>query len=468
LDTGEGIATVLAIAVSQAQGSTRYELTDDRRTLIIRWESLFGVKILNPRVASRITKIIIAGGACTVGGIWSPLLPNVTKIRFSCLSCDLKPHTFAGLQLTKVTIRMVDLYRWLRLSCLAFDSLPRRITFNAGESAEVKLAGRSPKDILQVAGFIPAECFSWPHQLHCDSFAFLGAHIKSFDFRVPLRKIGRGAFAATDLERLVIPDSVCEIEAMCFLGCHALRSVHLGEQLRILHKEVFSGCQSLAVLTFGFLLWTIGSDVFNGTRSLHTFDFGRLRPGWTIASSAFSKSGLCSLIVNSSIVFHGARSMFSDCDDLQEVEINCGKVNRGMFERCRRLRRVTLTGPVSRIGQRAFNGCTALQQFDLTCLCSNGRIKSSAFFQSGLIDIILPAKLKSIDSQAFAECQSLRSVQLPQKLGSLGARVFSNCPSLRTITAGQIASGATNLPSETVRFMESNHGNHVPELIALN
>ena len=82
-------------------------------------------------------------------------------------------------------------------------------------------------------------------------------------------------------------------------------------------------------------------------------------------------------------------------------------------------------------------------------------IRTSAFFGTELTEVVVPKNVKSVGSQAFAECSQLKTVRyeaeevgeelfthctslcnltLARSVKKLGARIFPYCENLRTIT----------------------------------
>jgi hypothetical protein len=111
-----------------------------------------------------------------------------------------------------------------------------------------------------------------------------------------------------------------------------------------------------------------------------------------------------------------------------------------MFRGCRALRRVSLTAPVALINSEAFCDCSALRSIDLSALLPDAEIGNRAFARTGLVEVILPAKLNVISYGAFEDCISLTSVRLPQELDSLRDGVFEGCTSLRALALGDVGS----------------------------
>ncbi|MCH5163528.1 MAG: leucine-rich repeat protein [Clostridiales bacterium] len=116
------------------------------------------------------------------------------------------------------------------------------------------------------------------------------------------------------------------------------------------------------------------------------------------------------------------------------------------------LKTITLPNTLTRIGARAFEGCTSLSG-SLTFPATLTKVGSYAFRRCGLqyIDIKGSVKLasncfensalkeisgniKSVDSAAFSGCVNLLKLTLPADLNELPDNLFYNCQSLKNVT----------------------------------
>jgi hypothetical protein len=141
----------------------------------------------------------------------------------------IKNRAFTGLQFTNVKVigkrtRLQDML--MRLS-LAFDQLPWRATFRKGESVKQALDGRNPKDIVQVEGFVPQECLSWPSIRKCVCWAFAGARLLSFEVPAGVKELGYAAFLPSLIEAMILPEGIVAIGEGCFVDCQSLREISL-------------------------------------------------------------------------------------------------------------------------------------------------------------------------------------------------------------------------------------------------
>jgi hypothetical protein len=143
----------------------------------------------------RTVRIIVAENVSCIGGIWAPLLSNITEIELAWL-CSVEPRTFVGLRISRVVVDgcEAEVQSALCDSCFGFETVPWAVRFESGESVTSALSGRCIEDISQVSGFVPIECQELPQLRECCRFTFGFSRFHSFDFGRGLTKIGDRAF----------------------------------------------------------------------------------------------------------------------------------------------------------------------------------------------------------------------------------------------------------------------------------
>ena len=109
------------------------------------------------------------------------------------------------------------------------------------------------------------------------------------------------------------------------------------------------------------------------------------------------------------------------------------------FYGCNRLLKVDMSGcgSLTKIDDNAFNGCSLVQ---VEIPISVDTIGEYAFFQSGLERVSTLSSLTSIGTGAFAQCNSLRSVDLSGSgsLKSLPPQLFAGCGALASVVMPDI------------------------------
>lgn len=88
------------------------------------------------------------------------------------------------------------------------------------------------------------------------------ADVKSVDLGSCVMNIGAGAFAGTEIEEIVIPDSVLVIEDGAFSGCKNLKSVVIGKGVTHIGADAFANCSALEKVDVPVSVKYIGKNAF--------------------------------------------------------------------------------------------------------------------------------------------------------------------------------------------------------------
>ena len=155
---------------------------------------------------------------------------------------------------------------------------------------------------------------------------------------------------------------------------------------------------------------------------------------------------------------------FYHCTDLI-LPGSLGKLEEKRFARsedeeddCYALARVTIGEGVTKIGDRAFQGCENLKQVRLPeslsaipkglfldCYRLNdiqipegvASIGGNAFASTGLTELVIPGSVKSIGKNTFEGCSSLSSITLKDGLKTIDDEAFLDCGKLKALTVPQ-------------------------------
>ena len=202
-------------------------------------------------------------------------------------------------------------------------------------------------------------------------------------FTVPAQTVvvAEGSFLnATNLETIIVPTTVKEIQQFAIVGCSNITSIEL--------PFIGNVGEEYAEIT-GIIRNDSFDCIFGGAKpeqlSLTISD------GETIGVGAFSNNSYITEITLS--------------DTFKEIEASA-------FEKCTGLVKVNFGTPenpakITKIGERAFSNC--------------GNLES----------ITLADTIEEIGSYAFAECSKISEITLPKNLEIIGEGVFMNCTSLK-------------------------------------
>ncbi len=244
---------------------------------------------------------------------------------------------------------------------------------------------------------------------------------------LPVTGIGIQAFDhASDVTKIVVPDSVTSI----------------GER-------AFNGCTNLIEITLPFL--GRSRDATNGydQRFGYIFAYGKGTQYNFEGAGILQYSG------------YGYYYHYYFPKSLKKVTVT-GEICSNAFQNCSMLTEVEIADSVTSIGDSAFSGCSGLQYEikgglkylgndnnpylylvgvetkDITSATIEKTCKfiaSHAFNNcSGLIKIEIPEGVKSIGGRAFGECSGLTKIVIPDSVMRIGEYAFNNCNSLQYTT----------------------------------
>ena len=152
-----------------------------------------------------------------------------------------------------------------------------------------------------------------------------------------------------------------------------------------------------------------------------------------IAAEAFKGCIRLQRISVSGVVTAIGDRAFAECESLTKVEMLPNSVTAigvQAFAFCPNLKEINLPNTVTTIGEEAFRGCFALERVEIpeaTTLIGN-----RAFIDcSGLKQVVfLSNELNTLPSQLFYQCKALAQVTLPPSLRHIKSSVFAYCESL--------------------------------------
>ena len=222
--------------------------------------------------------------------------------------------------------------------------------------------------------------------------------------------IAQGAFWGCDnINSVVIPDGVIEIEKSAFLSCRNLTSITIPDTVTKIGESVFSGCWSLTDVIIPVGVTSVSESLFSACTSL------------------------TSVIVPDTVTSIG-KYAFSGCYNLNNIAIPIGVTEIGdeAFNGCGSLTHITIPDAVTKIGRSVFS-CCGFE--NITIPSGVTTIGYHAFYGcSNLTSVIIPEGVTCIEDGVFYECNSLQSIRIPSGVTSIGSDAFYGCTSLTSIT----------------------------------
>lgn len=167
------------------------------------------------------------------------------------------------------------------------------------------------------------------------------SNLKTVKFSNNLQEIGQWAFSDTNLEKVILPNSVKIISPFAFRNCKSLVSVVMPAELEKIEKSTFYGCESLNDISMNAKLKSIGPNAFSYCSSLKTINLPASL--LEIKQRAFESSGL------ESVVLPGKMTT----------------IETYTFVMSQNLKEITIPASVTNIGQYAFSRCDSLKNIKM-------------------------------------------------------------------------------------------------------
>lgn len=190
-----------------------------------------------------------------------------------------------------------------------------------------------------------------------------------------------------------------------FYGCTALTSVQLPSKATALGEYMFVECTALTSITLPETLTALPGYIFQNCTGLTSVTIPKSVT--TLGYGAFRGSGI------------------------KEIEIPAGieAIPNWTFMDCANLTKVVFHEGLTSIGSHAFENCTALEKVELP----EGLTKLDGFTGcTNLKEITLPGTLETISSETFNGCTALKSLVIPSSVTSVGF-AFNGWTSEQTI-----------------------------------
>lgn len=232
----------------------------------------------------------------------------------------------------------------------------------------------------------------------------------------PVTSIKDKAFKGrTDLQEVVIPDSIIEIgfigdryaDMGAFAQCVNLRTVKLGNSVQCIGTRSFAGCTNLREIKIPESVTELGDAAFSDCKSLKEITIPKsvkTIPWWAFAN--------CTNLTDLTIEYGVKEIMYAaflDCTNLSEVVIpdsvvgmhnavfgrsgvnklkfskNCNTINMYTCQWCDELEEILIPNGVTRIAYMTFQGCESLKT--LWIPRSMVKIEGLAFDRTGLTEV---------------------------------------------------------------------------------
>ena len=275
--------------------------------------------------------------------------------------------------------------------------------------------------------------------------AFRASGISSITIPNSVTRIGRNCFANnTKLEKITIGNGCRELPEGIFSDCLALTSVVLNDGLEKISNKAFANCQSLESISIPGTIVQIGETYYDK-------DSGGSLPFYncTTLKNVRFEDGTKELVLgvnHSKYTNVTGTGIFSYCP-LEEVYIGRNiSYSKETFEEdpnlCAystfynqtKLTKAVISSSVTEIPVYLFYGCSALSNVSISDRLV--KIPAHSFDGCNLSALTLPNSIEEINEYAFRNNKAMTSAVLGNNVKTIGRYTFQNCSSLANIDLG--------------------------------
>jgi len=250
---------------------------------------------------------------------------------------------------------------------------------------------------------------------------------------------------------ITIPEHATNIGDYAFADCPSLRDVSIPDRVKSIGASAFQSCWRLTSLTIGDGVTSIAPEAFVGCRALESVNIGD--GVTTIWPWAFANcTNLTNVVIGAGVtnIATGYDRAFEDCSSLSAITVQpdnptYSSVAGVLFDKTRRtlvlypaarIGDYAVPEGVMKIGDYAFESCTALTNVTLPNSVTN--IAGWAFrLCVKLSSILLGENVISIGEGAFANCDRLKSIVFPDSVRDIGPSAFHGCMRLERVIMGR-------------------------------
>ncbi len=266
-------------------------------------------------------------------------------------------------------------------------------------------------------------------------------NLESVNFPYGYCRIGSGAFYNCEsLSEVILPDELYEIGEWAFGKCKNLQKVNIPNSVKSIGNFAFRGCKALADKDGFIIIRDVLHDYCGEKEDVVIPDTVT-----DIGFGAFNNSKQIKSVSIPETVKHIGKWAFAGCNKLTGITVpeSVSSIGYAAFCGCKSLEAVHLPDSDVSIGDMAFNNCRALADRNglvvirnvlYSCFINDRsftvpdfvtHISAYAFQKSKELSTLkVPASVKYISSDAFADCDSIREFIIPGDIISFGGSVL--------------------------------------------
>lgn len=241
-----------------------------------------------------------------------------------------------------------------------------------GDNFEYNIEFNGYDEVITITKYIGKSCY---------------VEIPTIIFRRTVVAIDERAFEGTNVETVIIGDSIETIGDNAFHNCKLLKTIEFCGDVKEIGNYAFEGCNGITEIEIPDSVETIGYGAFyecTGLKEIKIPDSVETIGGYAFYCCTSLKN--CKIPDSVKEIGEGA---FMSCENLEDVSIpdSVEIIYGSAFDRCYRLEEIVIPDSVEQIGSGAFRSCTELKYVEI----------------SGSVEVI--------NNYIFDGCVSLREVE---------------------------------------------------------
>lgn len=235
----------------------------------------------------------------------------------------------------------------------------------------------------------------------------------------------------TQLETIVLPENLENINWNTFEGCTELKNIVCGGKLKTILNGAFNGCSKLKQITFPATVRFEYKDSRDGSiyYAPHQLRYVEIFKGCSeLSNITFLGDFYFTDNAIEKYTFDEDYALFKNTH-LTNLKINGNSRNIPpyAFYECNNLKGELIFKGVKSLGEYAFSYCENISKITFTEDATFTSIETFTFsFCKKLTSIELPASVRKIGSFAFAQCDSLETISVPKNVNYVDEEAFSS------------------------------------------
>ena len=279
--------------------------------------------------------------------------------------------------------------------------------------------------------------------------------VHSYSINPKTRIVNNEAFLADyggrDLHTIQVPKSVSIIGDKAFKGCWGLKSVVFSEGLEIIGDEAFSGCYELETLQLPNTLNIIGRKAFRNCRDMLSIN---------IPDRVFID--ICDVFDGCNKLNIGISNNHLYYNQLGDIILTRNGKKILWCNRSSKEKILHIPYGVEEICSYAFANVTDIEEVIFPATVKY--IKTEAFFNCEITNIIITENVVQIEDFAFEHCRMLKSVSFTSSNPIIGKGIFKNCCQLQHVELSQDMKSISNTMFEGCKNLTIIAGEHLKEI----